>query len=596
MNHPCPRYEPELSAYLDGETTPALRAEIESHLRVCDSCRAAVGQLRLVSRTLRRWDAQETRYATSTGFRNRVLASVGAGRSAPRTDTVWRIAAGFALVAAGAGGYALVAPRLADLDSSAPDRVSAQLAELKSLLAARPAPVAAPVERHSGSDVPRVAPLDPVVARLEPDDAPSAPPSAPDVFEPRGDEHFLRDALPDHDAYSRERRILALEEQLNRTPESPVATAGRPTSAQSAALSPLATFLGEVRVAAGNYPPFNQVQVWPIELDGAKPAARAADRVRAVPCADAIAQEILSVTESPVRETVVAVNNDPKRPVLVLAGDVLAGGRQDRVAREDLLIAPGERLSIPTYTSGRARSSSYRTFTSSRGVAPPDLRALIAVDRALMSGGLGQEAFDDAVGRTVGGLASPGRYGSLDNIYSSNPELAARADLYVKTFAKRLEPANVVGFAVSAGGNLLGVEVFGDHATFADHRVRVLRSYVMAALAPLRLEGATPSRESVAAILAAAPRGAFHAESQTLSGTFSVFRGVEGAAFGFGLLDGSRVVHSVFFTSVPAGAEPGGAPTGRRAAGDPTPPIDEGHGPVPPTRGDAGDGAGVAPK
>lgn len=593
MTHPCPRYEPELSAYLDGETTPALRAEIESHLRVCDSCRAAVGQLRLVSRTLRRWDAQETRYAASTGFRNRVLSKVGAGRATGRSDAAWRIAAGIALVAAGAGGFALVSPRLADRDPAANDRVAAQLDRLEKLLRERPATNAGAVSPDGAAGVERLAPLGPVVAEPVPDDAPPAPAAAPDVFEPRGDEHFLRDALPDHDAFSRERRFLALQEQLRRMQESPVASAERPTSEHTAAPSPLATFLGEVRVAPGNYPPFEQVQVWPIELTGARPS----DRPRAIPCAEAIAQEILSVTESPTRETIVVeVNPDSKRPVLVLAGDVLAGGRQDRVAREDVLVAPGEKLSIPTYTSGRQRPpTSYKGFNYSQGVAPPDLRALVAVDRALMSGGLGQTAFDAAVARTVGALASPGRLGSLDNLYS-NPELVQQADRYVKKFEKRLDAPNVVGFAVSAGGNLLGVEVFGDHATFADHRARVLRSYVMAALAPLRLEGATPSRESVAAILAAAPKGAFHAESQTVSGTFSVFRGVEGAAFGFGLLDGSRVVHSVFFTSVPPGAEPGTAPTGRRAAGDPTPPISDPHGSTPPTRGDADGGAGVAPK
>ena len=65
MKHPCPRYEPELSAYVDGETAPELRAEIETHLRLCAACRAAVTQLKGVSIVLRRWDAHETRYATT---------------------------------------------------------------------------------------------------------------------------------------------------------------------------------------------------------------------------------------------------------------------------------------------------------------------------------------------------------------------------------------------------------------------------------------------------------------------------------------------------------------------------------------------------
>ena len=98
MNHPCPRYEPELSSYVDDELSPADRAEFDTHLRACEPCRAAVQQLRSVSRTLRRWDASETRYAISTGFRNRVFAEIEAD-VAPRRRVAWRAVAAVGLVA-----------------------------------------------------------------------------------------------------------------------------------------------------------------------------------------------------------------------------------------------------------------------------------------------------------------------------------------------------------------------------------------------------------------------------------------------------------------------------------------------------------------
>jgi hypothetical protein len=113
-----------------------------------------------------------------------------------------------------------------------------------------------------------------------------------------------------------------------------------------------------------------------------------------------------------------------------------------------------------------------------------------------------------------------------------------------------------VGVAVSAGSRLLGIEVFGDHATFLEHRARVLRSFVHSALASSpdgnRLDGPPPSRESVIGVLTSAPRAAFHDEPPLGAGKLSVFCGVGREVFGYGLLEGSQAVHAVMFTSVPA--------------------------------------------
>src|SRR5262249_31482569 len=159
-----------------------------------------------------------------------------------------------------------------------------------------------------------------------------------------------------------------------------------------------------VRAAPGNFESYDQVLVWPIELTSTGTSARPV----AVSCSDAIAREVLTVVEGATNETVVAENKDATRSVLVLAGDVLAGGRQDRVARQDVLVAPGERTSIPTYGCGKSHPSSTKTFRHSDGVAPLEQRALAAADRALVASGIDQSVFDASVDRTIRALASPG--------------------------------------------------------------------------------------------------------------------------------------------------------------------------------------------
>jgi hypothetical protein len=590
VNHPCPRYEPELSAYLDGELTASQRTEIDTHLRACEPCQAALAQLRGVSRTLRRWDAQETRYATSSGFRNRVFTKVGADahrEHAGISRFPWRAAAAAALVAAGAGAYALVAPKSSDDAEVA--RLRGEMQDLRQMVAAQSArptqqPQPSPAGAAETPAIERVSPLGTLVAPPSPEELVAAPPAPQEVWEQDGERKYVRDSLPGHNDFVRERFALALEEAFRAMTAQAARPAERPTSA-AAALPPLAQFIQAMHVAPENYPAFNRVQVWPI-VAPAGYAAAPRDRVRAVSCKEALQQAMLTVTEDSANGTVVAVNKDLKRSVLVLAGDVFLGPRQDRVARVDVLLGPGDTLSIPTYTSGRERrKTSYHNFTQSNGIAPPALRALIAADRALWVDGLDQERFDDAVEGTVTALASTRGSGSLDNLFG-NPELVGDADHLGRNFEKRLDDPSVVGFAVSAGSELLGIEVFGDHAALMDHRAALLRSYMMAAFVPDRLEGAPPSRDVVAGLLAAAPAGAFRGDTTSGANALSVFRGIDGGSFGFGLLDGQRVVHMALFAAVPAipgAGEKHGA--GHRGSTD-APALDSGRDGAGATRGD----------
>lgn len=48
----------ELQAYLDGELTPARRAEVEHHLRACRECGALLEDLKRVSATLKQWQVE----------------------------------------------------------------------------------------------------------------------------------------------------------------------------------------------------------------------------------------------------------------------------------------------------------------------------------------------------------------------------------------------------------------------------------------------------------------------------------------------------------------------------------------------------------
>ena len=53
----CERFEPHLSALLDGELTAPAAAPVEAHVRSCPACAALARDLARGSLTLRTWDA-----------------------------------------------------------------------------------------------------------------------------------------------------------------------------------------------------------------------------------------------------------------------------------------------------------------------------------------------------------------------------------------------------------------------------------------------------------------------------------------------------------------------------------------------------------
>jgi hypothetical protein len=565
---PCDHFEPELSAFLDGELPATEHGAVGAHVEACAPCASELDRLRAVGVVLRRWDAEETRYATTHAFRSRVLSRldsepgstivapagtrtpVGAPAPAGRLLLIRAAAAAVVVLAAGAA-VSLAWPqshngsldRLAhELAAWRADRLEQRDAETTTT-ATLPTEDAAPVP-----SIPRVGSWRPVVTPVEDTSGtPSETVAAPEIWEEHGPDRIVQDAFGHYDRFQQERRELELLEELRRAQATASVATERPTH-DSAPVTPLGRYLGTLQVAEGSYAPFQQVQVWPIVLDGAATTTDAAPMT---------ADEALALKALRVREgdgTLVVENRDRRgRSVLVLAGDVFHGGRRDRVVAEDVLLEPGQTRSVRALATGDEHRTRRRTFSRSDGLAPHRVRALLAR-------GAGQAIVDRTVAASLPTLGVAGGDGSIASIFD-NDQLFSRADRYVRALLPRLERERVVGFAVAAGDDLLGIEVFSDHATFASLRTRALRSYVLEALARPRLVGEAPEREAVVSALRLAGRAA----NSGTSGEVAAFLDPEASVGGYGLVTDSLVRHAVVFAGEQVGAD--GIASGRLREG-----------------------------
>jgi hypothetical protein len=164
--------------------------------------------------------------------------------------------------------------------------------------------------------------------------------------------------------------------------------------------------------------------------------------------------------------------NHGKTHVLLLAGEILVGGKQNRVLREDLLLPPlsGPR-NIAVYCVEQGRWNEGRKDFDSRGsVVQPSVRSQVlrkAEQSRIWSG----------VAAASRSAAAPSPTGSYQAIYDK-PEVKAQLEQTARRFDPAMAPT-AVGAAVFVGPNLAGVDCFHAPGLFAREWPKLLRAYAL---------------------------------------------------------------------------------------------------------------------
>ena len=168
----------------------------------------------------------------------------------------------------------------------------------------------------------------------------------------------------------------------------------------------------------------------------------------------------------------VTVDNRGKAHVLLLAGEILIGGKQNRVLREDVLLPPlsGPRM-LAVYCVEQGRwNDGRRDFESKSSFAQPGLRRQV-YDKA------DQHRVWSEVTRSAAAAAAPSATSSYQEVYEQ-PAVRRHLD----EAERRLDTpaaAGALGAAVFAGGSLSGIDVFRDPDLFAREWRKLLRAHAV---------------------------------------------------------------------------------------------------------------------
>jgi hypothetical protein len=207
-----------------------------------------------------------------------------------------------------------------------------------------------------------------------------------------------------------------------------------------------------------------------------------------------------------------ALVNRSGKKLLLLAGEVVVGGKQDRIVQEDRLIPP---VSIPVALNvfcvehGRwtARNTSYGSgggsgrsaaapmeaaapddgkFSSLGAVAHPKLRAAAQDKKA-------QGEVWNEVSANNTKLGTANSTDTYQEVYKSG-RVGAQMDDYLRALEREVLQPGVVGVVIARNGKPVWADVFASQRLFASYWPKLLKSYVVDALGDVRDE----SRPSVA--------------------------------------------------------------------------------------------------
>src|SRR5271163_3952938 len=205
--------------------------------------------------------------------------------------------------------------------------------------------------------------------------------------------------------------------------------------------------------------------------------------------------------------------NRSKRPLLLLAGELVSGGKQDRIIGKDRIVPAGSEplpLDVFCVEHGRWTGSSAQ-FTNSKTIVHPSVREQAAVGQnqsevwdAVTSGSTARAggASHSAAGtpapaappalssqRIQSTIASNAPTQSYNKIYKES-RAGASVDDFVTELQRRFNRATaglkgerVVGVVVAYGGDVAWSDIFASNEMFDQYWGKLLRSYAVEALA-----------------------------------------------------------------------------------------------------------------
>lgn len=190
--------------------------------------------------------------------------------------------------------------------------------------------------------------------------------------------------------------------------------------------------------------------------------------------AQAMKLGVVEIIEVPGQEQVnsLEVRNRSKLPILLFAGELLLGGKQDRIVAKDSIVPGNERRDVPVFCVEHGRWTGTPTFSSGNTFVNDSVRQV-----ALSTGN--QSAVWSNVASTNGMVMASPSTGTIRGTLN-DPKVKAASDKLYSQISSSFKPtAKTVGVICWINGKILSADVFANPALFGGSREKLFRSYTV---------------------------------------------------------------------------------------------------------------------
>lgn len=240
---------------------------------------------------------------------------------------------------------------------------------------------------------------------------------------------------------------------------------------------------------------------------------------------EALAQKIVTVHETGNVNELSIENLSPDKEVYVSSGDIVKGGKQDRMIAQDFVVPPKSgKMPINAFCveHGRWRQRGGEAValfaSSSNQVAGKELK--LAARKARDQREVWQKVAEnqEKLSANAGLSVADARSASSFELSLESRPVQEHTDEYIKALNSVIDDKHdVIGYAFAINGKINSADIYGNHALFAKLWPKLLRSSAVEAFAELQ-KGRTfaaPTTQPVAACIADAESGKASTEEVT---------------------------------------------------------------------------------
>lgn len=208
---------------------------------------------------------------------------------------------------------------------------------------------------------------------------------------------------------------------------------------------------------------------------------------------EAIQKNKIKVTEKNAGGSVndLTVENISSDTIIIICGDVVKGGQQDRIVQDDIVLSPGSgKKNLKVFCVESGRWSRNTTSVGNRdGLAmeskPAEFNTYYSKGSMSLRKVVEKDKDQSKVWSKVEEINTTNKTQTSTKTYtaiSSSESFNKKLDAYVRFFNNKFADQNIIGVIVVTGNKVLGCDLFATNAIFKGQIQSLLHSYATEAI------------------------------------------------------------------------------------------------------------------